>query len=244
MPVYSTRPRKGSYGFPMGIMVLDEPRAFTPGDVANAESYDYPVFYRVIPGATTQAVARGDPTLEQAVIDTARALELKGVKAISGASGHLVHYQASVASVLKVPVLLSSLSQLPFISMTLGEARAIGVITADSRLLGNRSLELSGVASQRAVVVKGMEEEEHFRRSVLDGSHDLDTDEIRAEIVAVARRLVDERPETGAILLESPMMPPYAAAIRQATGRAVFDYMTMIGQLKGVTHHAAPAGYY
>ncbi|WP_137388693.1 aspartate/glutamate racemase family protein [Rhodoligotrophos defluvii] len=244
MPVYPSRPRKGSYGYPVGVITLDEDAVFAPGHVAHAESYDFPVYYCTAAGAATAGVARGDAALEDAVLAAARALELRGVRAITGASGLLIHYQEAVARAAKVPVLLSSLSQLPFISMLLARHRSIGVITADACLLGNRTLALSGIDAQRKVMVHGMETAAHFRASVLGHDEPMDPDRIEQEIVAAARDMVRADADLGAFLLESAMMPAYSAAVNRATGLPVFDYMTMIRQLKHATHQPAYTGYY
>ena len=47
----------------------------------------------------------------------------------------------------------------------------------------------------------------------------LDVDLAREEHVRVARRLVAEHPDVGAIVLECTNMPPYTADIQRETGR-------------------------
>ncbi len=51
---------------------------------------------------------------------------------------------------------------------------------------------------------------------------------VEGEVVATARRLVDEHESVKAILLECSLLPPYAAAVQQAVNLPVFDYITMI----------------
>ena len=58
---------------------------------------------------------------------------------------------------------------------------------------------------------------------------ELDVDLAREEHVRVARRLVAEHPDIGAIVLECTNMPPYAADIQRETGRPVFD-ITSLGR--------------
>jgi hypothetical protein len=41
-------------------------------------------------------------------------------------------------------------------------------------------------------------------------------------------RLVTDHPEIGALLLECSDMPPYAKQIHDATGRPVWDFVTLI----------------
>jgi hypothetical protein len=51
---------------------------------------------------------------------------------------------------------------------------------------------------------------------------------LRDEVIAAARRLVARAPEIGAIVLECTNMPPYAAAVQQATGLPVYDIYSLI----------------
>jgi len=57
---------------------------------------------------------------------------------------------------------------------------------------------------------------------------ELDVEAARRENVEAARDLMERHPEVGAIVLECTNMPPYAAAIREATGLPVFDITTLV----------------
>ena len=228
MPVYRTNGNAVAGGKAVGILLLDYKGPFVPGDVGNASSYDYPVVFRTVPKATSKRVFAGDPELEAAVIEAAKALEAEGVKGISSDCGYFVNYQEAVAKAVKVPVYLSSLLQLPFISACIGRDRPIGVICANSRSLGNRVLEMTGLGAEREVLIQGMQDEPVFGSSVTGDCLQLDPDVIEAEVVGVARRMQRDRPNLGAILIECSMLPPYARAVQDATGLPVFDFLTMI----------------
>lgn len=242
MPVYKTREGAEASGFAVGILLLDYKGPFVPGDVGNATSYDYPVLYKTVPKATSARVFRGDPELEAAVVEAAVALEAQGVKGISSDCGYFVNYQDAVAKAVKIPVYLSSLLQLPFISACIGHKRPIGVICANARALGNRVLEMTGLDADHEVVIKGMQDEPVFGTSVTGGSAQLDPDVIEAEVVGVAKRMLNERPEMGAILIECSMLPPYAKAVQDATGLPVFDFLTMIDLHQKAAHQRSYAG--
>ena len=88
------------------------------------------------------------------------------------------------------------------------------------------------------VAVAGMENEKEFTRVMLGNEMVLDVDAAREEHVRVARRLVDEHPDVGAIVLECTNMPPYTADIQRATGLAVFDIVSLVTMV----HTALAAG--
>ena len=236
MPVYENQGNVAAGGHAVGILLLDYKGPFVPGDVGNASSYGYPVLFRTVPHATSKRVFSGDPELEAAVIDAAKALEAAGVRGISSDCGYFVNYQEAVAKAVKVPVYLSSLLQLPFISASIGRKRPIGVICANSRSLGNRVLEMTGLGADREVLIQGMQDEPVFGSSVTGDCLQLDPDVIEAEVVGVARRMLRERPEMGAILIECSMLPPYARAVQDATGLPVFDFLTMIDYHEKAAH--------
>jgi hypothetical protein len=55
----------------------------------------------------------------------------------------------------------------------------------------------------------------------------LDVDKVRAEAVEVAVDLAASG-GIGAILLECSELPPYAAAVQEATGLPTYDFLTLI----------------
>jgi Asp/Glu/hydantoin racemase len=244
MPVYKTRKSAEAYGYSVGILLAAGGGPRVPGDVANATSYGYPVLYRAVPDATVERLRGAAPELEAAVVAAARALAAEGVKGITSNCSFFANYQEAVTSAVEVPVFLSSLLQLPFISANLARGRAIGVITADARALGNRLLASSGVEADRPVVVRGLDDQPEFRRGILLDGDKLDTELVEAEVAAAARRMVAENPDMGAILIECAALPRYAKAVQAATGLPVFDFLTMIDFFQKTAHREPYSGYY
>jgi Asp/Glu/hydantoin racemase len=56
-------------------------------------------------------------------------------------------------------------------------------------------------------------------------------DVAREEHFRVARRLVAEHPDVGAIVLECTNMPPYTADIQRETGLPVFDIVSLVNMV-------------
>jgi hypothetical protein len=77
------------------------------------------------------------------------------------------------------------------------------------------------------LVIVGTETEEELTRVLIHDELELDTQKAEADMVRVATRLVSAHPEVGAIVLECTNMPPYARAVQHATGRPVFDIVTL-----------------
>ena len=163
MPVYELRRGAETYGHAVGVLMLEADEPYIPGDVSNASTFNYPVLYRRVPGATVERTTTGDPELAEAVAATARELESQGVGGITSNCGFMLKFQKAAASAVKVPVFLSSLLQLPFVAATTDEGRPIGVVTAMSNRLGNDLLELAGVRPETPIVVAGLQDRPEFR---------------------------------------------------------------------------------
>lgn len=206
----------------LGVLMLDTRFPRVVGDIGNPATFDFPVRYRVVNGASPQRVVRErDPALLQPFIDAGRALVDEGATAITTSCGFLALFQRELQAALPVPVWTSSL-------LLLAGAHGAGVVTVDAAALTSDHLQAAGAAP--GTPVEGLTAGCAFQRTLLNDEPALDTDAARAETVAAARRLVARHPTLSTIVLECTNMPPYAHAVRTATGRAVLDLTTLLRQ--------------
>jgi hypothetical protein len=234
MPFHA-RSGQTSYGERIGILLLDTQTPFVHGDIGNANTYRYPVRYRRVDGLTVGRILAHDRGYEEAVVEAARELEREGVRAIASDCGFLALYQEAVQAAVRIPVLLSSLLQLPLIASLLPPDQGIAVVTADSRSLDETLLGTVGATALRdRLAVGGLETCPGFRAAALEESGPLEVATLRREVVEVATGLCAEKGfAIGAILLECSLLPPYSAEVQQATGRPVFDFLSLIDFVAG-----------
>ena len=245
MPLYRVRPHAQSYGHDVGVIMMYCSNPFPPGDVGNAYSYDYPVLYHTVRDVTIERlIDKADASAGQAVVAAAKALEAEGVKAITSDCGYMLEYQQEVAAAVAVPVMLSSLIQLPFIDALLAPDREIGIVCASAPRLHPALLARAFPHPRRPVRIAGMQEQPGFRSAILDEEGVLDTDKVRAETVAVASELLRAHPAIGALLLECSNLPLYSRAVQQATGLPVFDFLTMIDYVRAACVRRSYEGGY
>ena len=245
MTHYHVRKGTESYGHSIGIVLIDCETPFIPGDVGNASTYGFPVLYRTAPGVSLdRLIEQGDPTMVGAVIETARELEKAGVRAITSDCGYMIRFHRQVAEAVNIPVIFSSLLQIPLIAATLGPDQAVGIICANRKRLTPDLLAVAGVQKGMKVVIRGMENSTAFRGPILDETGTLDDTAIEKEVVARAVEMVTAHPETGAILLECSNLPPYAHAVQRATGRPVFDFITLINYMHNAFHRKPFSGIF
>ncbi len=222
------------YGFTVGILMLDTRFPRIPGDMGNAATFPFPVRYHRVPGADPDLVVRrGAAGLMPAFVEGAKRLESEGVGAITTNCGFLVKFQRELAAAVKVPVFTSALLLVPLVHRMLPPGRRVGIMTVNAGTLGPEHLEGAGIGRDIPLAVAGMETEKEFTRVLLGDELVLDVDLAREEHVRVARRLVAEHPDVGALVLECTNMPPYAADIQRETGLPVFDVVSLVTLVHG-----------
>ncbi|HUN46662.1 MAG TPA: hypothetical protein VMU85_09080 [Stellaceae bacterium] len=244
MTVYATRRGARNYGQAVGILQLDCSLPFIPGDVDNASTYRYPVLYKVVPGLSTAACLRGAPDLATAAVEAAKVLEGQGVRALASDCGFMLQFQAAVRDAVRIPVMLSSLLQLPMIANAFAPTRPIAVITADANNLTPAFLAKNGAGVPNKVIIRGLQDEPEFKSSVLEEKGSIDPTLVEAELIGVCHDIKQEHRDLAAILLECSMLPPYSRALQDAIGVPVFDFVTMIDYLYAATHQRRYEGFY
>lgn len=255
MPIFQTNGTQQQCGYALGVICLDDYLPYIPGDLNNASTFNYPMLYRAVEGLHFSDLAAEPPIANDAMdrlVAVAQELEAAGVRAITSNCAYLNRYRHLVSRAVKVPVALSSLVQLPLIAGAAGPEKTIGIIgaiapTPDQLYSGS----VSEIRIPNPLVCYGLQDQSAFAQLLaglkLNGDGDspltLDPTAICADVVRVAERLVADHPDTGAIVLDHPSLPPYAYAVQQATGRPVYDITTLIDLLYAGTHPARYQGH-
>jgi hypothetical protein len=221
----------------VGVLMLDTRFPRMRGDIGNARSFDFPVRYKTVKGAHATKIMgeKPSPELLAPFIEAARALEAEGVRCITTSCGFLGPFQKDIAAVVKIPVLTSALMQAPLIHAMLPPGQIIGVFTERAQHMNKGHFESVGWSpNQIPVQVQGMPDDAAFPATFIIGREQLDTDELRAEMLAMTREFMRTCPNPGAILFECTNFCPYSADVAAESGLPVFDINTLIN-----TFHSA-----
>jgi hypothetical protein len=231
------------YGHRIGILMIEGRFPRPPGAIGNASSFPFPVMHHVVRGfsgsRTVRDLAALDPdskefrTAIEPWLTGARYLEDQGCQAITTSCGFAVLFQDHLVEVVDIPVFASSLMLIPLIAATLKKDRRVGVITAEAASLSVRHLRAAAIDPAR-IHVTGMDGCPEFVATAWEDRTTLDFAAAEREALAVARRLINEAPDIGALLLECSLLPPYAAAIQAEIGLPVFDFTHLVS----LVHHA------
>lgn len=214
----------------LGVLMLDTRFARPLGDAGNPDSYHCPTRIRMVAGAGSLDIVQDgeiSAALTQAFVEAARALEAEGAGAIVSTCGFLVTAQQRIAHAVNIPVCLSALSLFGLVQ-GLNGGRRLGILTASRSSLGAAALRAAGIDPALAVIA-GMEDCAAFADAILTPTEKqnsrLDQTSIAADVVEKARGLMALDADIGAIILECGNLPPYADAIRAATGRPVYSIL-------------------
>lgn len=218
---------KAVYGARVGILMLEAQFPRVPGDMGNAETWPFPVLYKVVKGASPDRVVRRQAEgLLDAFCEAARELVTIGADGITTNCGFLSIYQRDVAAAAGVPVAISSLMQAPFIQSTLPPGKRVGILTISAATMTPRHLQAIGV--DPTIPIVGTDGGREFTRAILNDEPRMDVALAEQDVVNGALELVSKHGDIGAVLLECTNMCPYARAVAEAVRLPVFDIYSFV----------------
>jgi Asp/Glu/hydantoin racemase len=227
------------FGENVGLLVFRPwyPCIAAKGHQANMHSYDFPVRLKFVdqpfdalPFHESSDSNRGWNLSEW----QQRAVELQeeGVRAIVCGCGLTGSIQPMLQSVVDIPVYSSSMLFVPELVASLPAGKRLGILTVGESFLrahNNALFRECGIdESAMPLAVAGMYESDQVDKWSTMASDDFDPAVVEDALVTVAKKLVAEHPDIGMLLFECTDMPPYADAVRQATGLPVFDPVDMV----------------
>jgi Asp/Glu/hydantoin racemase len=218
---------KPVYGARLGILMLEARFPRIPGDMGNAETWPFPVLYKVVPGASPDRVVRQRAAgLLDRFLEAAAELVSLGADGITTNCGFLSLFQRDLAAAAGVPVAASSLIQVPFVERLLPPGRRVGVLTVSAASLTAAHLAAAGADPRTPVV--GTDHGREFTRVMLGNEERLDAAAAERDIFAAGDALLARHPDIGAVVLECTNMAPYARALAERLRRPVFDIYAFV----------------
>lgn len=208
----------------LGILMLQTRFPRPRGDIGHPETFGFATRRRVVTGASPARVVRSDdPALLAPFIAAARQLVAEGCTALGTSCGFLARWQRELQAAVPVPLWSSALLQL---AEAQAEGRRCGVITIEAASLGPAHFE--GVGADPATPVEGITPGSALHRMLLQDLPTLDEADAQAQVLAAAQRLLAREPGIDTLVLECTNLPPYAPALRAATGLPVLDVVTLL----------------
>ena len=218
---------KSIYGASVGVLMLETRFPRIPGDVGNATTWPFPILFRIVRDASPERVVRqGAPGLLDAFVEAGKELVGIGADGLTTSCGFLALQQEELARACRVPVATSSLMQVALVEALLPPGRRAGILTISKASLTEEHLALAGAPLDTPIA--GTDDGREFTRVILGDEAELDVDLARQDVVDGARRLVEEHPDVGALVLECTNMCPYSADVAEAVGLPVYDFVSFV----------------
>ena len=221
------------YGPTVGILQLPANIPMMPGDMGNPTTFAFPVLYELIEEIDPFWVlaAEPHPVVLEKCIAACKRLTMQGVRSIIGNCGFFANYQPEVSKSLDpgVQFFNGSLMQVPMLLTSVGSDKKVGILTASKKLLEpSPALKNSGVRDEdmSRIVIYGNEDGEQMKR-ITGETGSFNPKALEKELVDLAKTMVNEHPDVGAVVLECTEFPPYAHAIQNAIRRSVWDFVTI-----------------
>ena len=224
-----SRERKRTYyGVPIGILMLDTRFQRFNGDIGNAQTWPFPVQYKIVRGAVPNRVVDtpNNRDLFQLFADAADELIADGVDGITTTCGFLALYQQELAAHCSVPVATSALLQVPMVARILPKGKRPAILTFSAESLTVHHLAAVGIDPQTPVI--GMPLSSEFQRSIREGDNSVSFEVLKNEVLDVAERTIADDPSIGAIVCECTNITPYSHELNRRLGVPVFDMVTLV----------------
>jgi Asp/Glu/hydantoin racemase len=213
----------------LGIIMLNTRFPRVVGDIGNPATFPFPVRYRIVEAATVEHVVRADGLsagLVDGFVEAAHQLAAEGVAGLTTSCGFVAICQNELARRCPLPMVASSLCQVPLVQAALPAGRRVGVITVDARKLTPAHLAAVGAAADTPVV--GTEVGTELTRVIEQDLPVLDPAKACKDVLDAGEALVAKAPDVGAVVLECTNMAPYAHALARHLGLPVFDILGLL----------------
>jgi hypothetical protein len=224
----SREDKRTYYGVPIGILMLDSKFERFNGDIGNAQTWPFPVQYKIVRGAVPNKVVDtlNNRHLFQLFADAADELIRDGVDGITTTCGFLALYQQELAAHCSVPVATSALLQVPMVARVLPKGKRPGILTFSAESLTMHHLAAVGIDPDTPVV--GLPVTSEFQRSIREGDDTAPFEVLKNEVLDTAERMLKNDPSIGAIVCECTNITPYSHEINRRLGVPVFDMVTLV----------------
>lgn len=231
----SVSPGRRVYGVDIGILITDSRMPRPVGDMGNARTFDFPVMYHAVQGGNPDIVVEQDPKqVLELFVEGARQLVDYGVAGITTTCGFLAAVQPELAASTSVPVMTSSLLQIPAALRSVGPDRKLVVVTANGTTLGATHFEGVGVtdADRERISIVGVEDCDILYPHLMNRSQGpMDVRAVTQELVDRCSKAARADSRVAGFVFECANLPPYAGAVRAATGLPVWDAVSLTTEL-------------
>jgi hypothetical protein len=198
------------------------------GSLGNPATFNYPVIYETVPGATGDRVVYDGESMTSAYISAAVKLVARGAGVITTNCGFTILFQKDLADSISVPVITSALVLLPLISNLISRQGEIGILTYDSESLQNNILNSGRVAiPQDRLAIQGFHNFSSWSE-LNQPTPKVDAEQMKKDLVTGCHEILAQNPNLEALILECTGMPRFRSDVQHIAKRPVFDIVDAV----------------
>ena len=242
--IFKLRPNAYAYGYAFGLIQLEENYIAIPGDLNNAQSYDYQVLLAALNGANANDLKSPTNDTKKKVVELAKAIEEQGVKGLSYTNGVFASCHSDIVSALNIPVV----NIFEFVNLVhdyfLGGVKKVGILTLDSRNINESFLKSLGFIKNRNIAVYGLEEIPVISEQISGQIESLDAAEFDSAVKDFIENLMTTNPDIKALVIESNLLTPYSKTVRSTAKIPVYDLRNALDYVYLSTHQKEYNGDY
>ena len=209
----------------VSILQLDTKFLRIPGDIGCEKTFIEPPQHLIVEGAKAHDVVTSRPENID-IIPFLEAAQSATGDILTTSCGFLAPYQKELQENLNIPVVVSSISQLPQMSKIYSPEQVI-ILTIAADKFGTQHLPKAFWKFSECVY--GLRNSSYFQKVIFEDMIMFDEAKVADELLAVFKQACNEN--TRALLLECTNMPPYKPALRQFKDVKIFDILSAIEAL-------------
>ena len=209
----------------VSILQLDTKFLRIPGDIGCEKTFIEPPQHLIVEGAKAHDVVTSRPENID-IIPFLEAAQSATGDILTTSCGFLAPYQKELQENLNIPVVVSSISQLPEMSKVYSPEQVIILTIAADKLCKKH---LPRVLWNYSKCICGLGNSSYFHKVIFEDMMMFDEAKVADELLTVFKNACNEN--TRALLLECTNMPPYKAHLKQFKDIKVFDILSAIEAL-------------
>jgi len=184
---------------------------FPVGHPADKGAFDFPTVTGFLSVDDPDALLSFNPELIDNVVDIANRLVRQGAVAVITSESLLGSHPNDIAKRVPVPIVTSSLSQIPWLCSCISSTAKMGIITLDSTKLNEYHLIACGADPH--LPIASLPEHGAWRNVESDEIWTTDA-QLRRELIEVMQNLIEEH-QISAVVMENSSMASFAPFLRQ-----------------------------
>ena len=209
----------------VSILQLDTKFLRIPGDIGCEKTFIEPPQHLIVEGAKAHDVVTSRPENID-IIPFLEAAQSATGDILTTSCGFLAPYQKELQENLNIPVVVSSISQLPEMSKVYSPEQVIILTIAADKLCKKH---LPRVLWKYSKCICGLGNSSYFHKVIFEDMMMFDEAKVADELLTVFKNACNENKR--ALLLECTNMPPYKAHLKQFKDIKVFDILSAIEAL-------------